>query len=888
MSINDMTMKQLRERASELQKQLDVTSASANPKEYKALQGQLESVTDRMGDLKNMGKSTLAQMSALPGPIGAVGKATKGLKGAFDMLCANPILGVIAAIVIALKALKDIMMGSDEFATKFAGAMGAVKSIVESFKQIIMQTVGLIKNLFTLNWEGLKDNLDGIADAAKNTGKAARDAYEGALMEDALNDMLGLNEDLIALNDEHIAELNNIMRDTTKTMEERKKAAQEIIATEKENYDMQVQNITGAYDVFKAKNSQFMSEIARTQSDKYKQVEKYMDRMKKGEQLTYEESKKLAQLTSEITASLDKMGENGEEKKKEFRAFFKNINDQARQYNENISRANKTMNQMAAKQDEEEKKAREERRKQWEDAQKKKEQKELKAIDDKLKADVEANNQLFINGKITEEELINLNKDAQKKMLEAKIEHLKKWKLETQDVQAQITAMDVDATKERLKKEDEARKEQEKKTLEGINKYLTEQMKAVELGWNVEFAALDQQLKRQEITETAYNNKRLEMERQMAAEKVDIQTEVVDMYAKQVEAGIDGADKLLETAQNQLEKYTEASAKAIQNQRENTKGAAAEIAEVFGNINFGDSPAQSLVDSMKNAFDEIEKLMSDSEKDWTDWVSGIGSILSGALNSVSEYTDTIYEEQFNSLEAAKAEELAAVAGNAEAKEQIEYEYAQKKLDLEKKQADANAGLQTAQLWVNTAMGVASAWASSMQLGPIAGPIVAAVLTAALLATAGVEQANIIKQRDIIKAQTLESSSISTPQTGTIVSKAGYAEGGYTGNGGKYEAAGVVHRGEYVVAREELAQPRFASMVSSIEKARYERTHGHRTSRGYANGGYVDGGYNMAASVAKLSEAADKLSSTSIRATVNYYEFENAAKDVSRLRQMSSK
>ena len=27
---------------------------------------------------------------------------------------------------------------------------------------------------------------------------------------------------------------------------------------------------------------------------------------------------------------------------------------------------------------------------------------------------------------------------------------------------------------------------------------------------------------------------------------------------------------------------------------------------------------------------------------------------------------------------------------------------------------------------------------------------------------------------------------------------GYATGGYTGNGGKYEPAGIVHRGEYVV------------------------------------------------------------------------------------------
>ena len=45
LKLSDMTMKQLRERATQLKKQLEVTSASANPKQYKALQRELSNVT---------------------------------------------------------------------------------------------------------------------------------------------------------------------------------------------------------------------------------------------------------------------------------------------------------------------------------------------------------------------------------------------------------------------------------------------------------------------------------------------------------------------------------------------------------------------------------------------------------------------------------------------------------------------------------------------------------------------------------------------------------------------------------------------------------------------------------------------------------------------------
>lgn len=58
---------------------------------------------------------------------------------------------------------------------------------------------------------------------------------------------------------------------------------------------------------------------------------------------------------------------------------------------------------------------------------------------------------------------------------------------------------------------------------------------------------------------------------------------------------------------------------------------------------------------------------------------------------------------------------------------------------------------------------------------------------------------------------------------------GFADGGYTGDGGKYEPAGVVHRGEFVTTKEKTA--RYRPVLEAIHAG---------TLPGYAGGGFVTG------------------------------------------------
>lgn len=72
----------------------------------------------------------------------------------------------------------------------------------------------------------------------------------------------------------------------------------------------------------------------------------------------------------------------------------------------------------------------------------------------------------------------------------------------------------------------------------------------------------------------------------------------------------------------------------------------------------------------------------------------------------------------------------------------------------------------------------------------------------------------------------------------------FAEGGYTGDGGKYEPAGVVHRGEYVMSKEATRRIGVGNLEALHSSAK----------RGYASGGYVGGRAPVQAVSAARSES----------------------------------
>lgn len=92
---------------------------------------------------------------------------------------------------------------------------------------------------------------------------------------------------------------------------------------------------------------------------------------------------------------------------------------------------------------------------------------------------------------------------------------------------------------------------------------------------------------------------------------------------------------------------------------------------------------------------------------------------------------------------------------------------------------------------------------------------------------------------------------------------GFAEGGFTGQGGKYEPAGVVHRGEYVFSKETVAR---------LGAGNLERLH-QSAKRGYAEGGLVAAAGTLAAAAGQSGATAGSaegitIGSATINTTVN--------------------
>ena len=74
-----------------------------------------------------------------------------------------------------------------------------------------------------------------------------------------------------------------------------------------------------------------------------------------------------------------------------------------------------------------------------------------------------------------------------------------------------------------------------------------------------------------------------------------------------------------------------------------------------------------------------------------------------------------------------------------------------------------------------------------------------------------------------------------------IAQVGFAEGGFTGDGGKNEPAGIVHRGEYVVPAHIVQNPAYAGYISNLETARLK--------------GFNDGGLVTNSATAQIDQTA---------------------------------
>lgn len=282
--------------------------------------------------------------------------------------------------------------------------------------------------------------------------------------------------------------------------------------------------------------------------------------------------------------------------------------------------------------------------------------------------------------------------------------------------------------------------------------------------------------------------------------------------------------------------------------------------------------------------EEKRKIKIEAAKKYNDQVSSV-------VTAGSNFVTALQSAETATVQADYQKRLAGLNENdadyAAKKEKLQHDQAVAELEVQKKYADAQFGIQVAQIGVATASGIMNAWSSSMILGPILGPIAAGAMTALLVGTGIAQVAAAAAERNKIKAMTIESSgssSASSNKTGTIeVNNPGFSDGGYTGDGDRLEVAGDVHRLEYVVAPQEMSNPVTAAYVRKIDNVKQQRSKRNPLPAGFADGGYTgdsnssgNNGSRYDSFIIGLENWLAELKSTKLEAEINYWEFKRSS------------
>ena len=202
---------------------------------------------------------------------------------------------------------------------------------------------------------------------------------------------------------------------------------------------------------------------------------------------------------------------------------------------------------------------------------------------------------------------------------------------------------------------------------------------------------------------------------------------------------------------------------------------------------------------------------------------------SALFETGSEFISNLRDSEIQRIENDYARQIEMAGNNKNRITKLEEEKDKKIKEINKKYADSDFAMKIGQIIASTAQAAMSVWANNMMPYPAAAifnGIMSAIITA-----------NGLSQASKARAERNKAKSLYT--------------GGYTGEGDKYEPAGVVHKGEYVIASEELKIPTVRNMVSDIIEPLRMRRMGQNYLQSIAVPGYANGG-----PVSPISQSTD--------------------------------
>lgn len=312
---------------------------------------------------------------------------------------------------------------------------------------------------------------------------------------------------------------------------------------------------------------------------------------------------------------------------------------------------------------------------------------------------------------------------------------------------------------------------------------------------------LDNLYKQGLIKEEEYQQMKLEITKQFAAQRA------------QIDADDHGAGSA------QL-KINDKSSEMV-----NSARAAAGESQSTGNATLG-GYFSSQVENYQNTMEKLKELYGNDKQNHAAYMQAKAQVTSDFLNNLVEKTAVVYNgingilsasssyaQACSDLEQAKIsknyeKQIAAAGNNSKKKKKLE-EKRDKELAAAKSKANKKAmKIEIAQAIASTAMSAINAYASAAAIPTIGWKL--APVAAGMATAAGMIQLAAIKKQHQAEA-------------------AGYYEGGYTGGNRYRKEAGVVHEGEFVANHNAVNNSSIRPALDLIDRAQRSNTVGSLTA-----------------------------------------------------------
>lgn len=312
---------------------------------------------------------------------------------------------------------------------------------------------------------------------------------------------------------------------------------------------------------------------------------------------------------------------------------------------------------------------------------------------------------------------------------------------------------------------------------------------------------LDNLYKQGLIKEEEYQHMKLEITKQFAAQRA------------QIDADDHGAGSA------QL-KINDKSSEMV-----NSARAAAGESQSTGNATLG-GYFSSQVENYQNTMEKLKELYGNDKQNHAAYMQAKAQVTSDFLNNLVEKTAVVYNgingilsasssyaQACSDLEQAKIsknyeKQIAAAGNNSKKKKKLE-EKRDKELAAAKSKANKKAmKIEIAQAIASTAMSAINAYASAAVIPTIGWTL--APIAAGMATAAGMIQLAAIKKQHQAEA-------------------AGYYEGGFTGGNRYRKEAGVVHEGEFVANHNAVNNSSIRPALDLIDRAQRSNTVGSLTA-----------------------------------------------------------